>query len=47
MGVVRGLDGTIERVDDVVVLFQADVEVESVALPPREEPAEESSQPEA
>jgi hypothetical protein len=32
MGVVSGLDEAVENVDDVVVLFRADVKVESVAL---------------
>ena len=32
MGVVSGFDGAVEDVDDVVVLLQADVEIEFVAL---------------
>ena len=35
MGGVGGLDGAVEDVDDVVVLLQADVKVESVALRPK------------
>jgi hypothetical protein len=32
IGVVSGLDGAVERVDDVIVTFQPNVEIKLVAL---------------